>query len=172
MDIYYSTEDKLLKIDRLLDYGNYRKAKLLLTEVLEDQPDNAFAHFSIGWIFHTRLYEYVQAENHYRLAQKFNPALTVVYYDYIRLLNLLQKTTHVRELVEKALQVPGVRPDFCWNELGLACEKSGDYAEAVSCYHKAFVVSTEKYLSDEYQDNLERVKRKIGMQADYIYCFR
>lgn len=168
-NIFYSTEEKLLEIDRLMSDGNYPRVKRMIGEVLDEQPDNAWAHMVMGWLYHWRLMDLQQAEFHFQLAAKFNPLLVEAHVQYILLLNKLNKAELLQAVAEKALRIAGCNEAFVSNQLALSYERNGNFAEAVKWYNKAILSSTDSYESDDYEVNLKRVRKKLELQQAYVY---
>lgn len=169
MDIFFSADEKLLKIYRLASWGNYQKAYRLTSEVLESEPDSAFAHYIMAIIRHYCLFDSRNARRHYELAIRFDPQFAVVYPDYLKLLNELNDSDAVEQLARRALTTSGVCPAFVYNERGLSHEKNGRYEEAIACYTRGMELAVEDDLADGCAKNAERAKKKLLLHSSYVY---
>jgi tetratricopeptide (TPR) repeat protein len=172
MDFYYTLEEKILYATSLLCTREFAKAKLKLEEVLETEPDNGRVHFLIGWIYFTQLSDYKKAERHFHYAVKFAPGHPDVFYSYLRMLNQLNKQEELIRIAEKALIVNGVCKAYVHHQLGLSCEKNGNYSEAFRNFKQANLHATDKYDTEEINESLTRIENKLLEKEMFVYIIK
>ncbi len=172
MNVYYSVEEKLLQADMLMHARRYLKAHRLFKEVLEDEPDNAFAHFGIAFIMRYMLHDNKTAEQHFRYAVLFNPQFADTYPEYLRYLLTVNKYAELFELAEKALAVPGVSPVLVHTVCGNAKEQCGLFREAIVYYKLAARKATDEYEYSDLLSDIKRVKQKVEKENAVNYIFQ
>lgn len=172
MEFYYTLEEKILYATSLLCTREFAKAKLKLEEILETEPDNGRVHFLIGWIYFTQLSDYKRAERHFQYAVKFAPNHPDVFYSYLRMLNFLEKSEELFRVSEKALTVNGVCKSFIHQQLGLSCEKKGNYSEAIRNFKLAVIHATDNFDLEEYNESIQRVENKLLSKEQFVYMIK
>ena len=162
-------DEYILKAQGYLDELEFIKAKRLLLELLEQAPDNGQAHSLLGWIYGCQLEEFELAEKHLQTAIRYAPRLASAYYNYLSLLGSLGRYHAVIKLTRKIEGVPSVRQDWNLAYRAKAYEMLGSYSEAVSNYKRSIVQASSQKLISFCDEGLERVNRKINLEAEGGY---
>lgn len=170
MNVFYSTEEKILKADTLLYSGRFIKAQRLYKEILEEEPACAQAHYGTALIMRYLLSDFKMAEEHFRLALHFDPLYAAACEEYLKFLLHVKKYTRLHELALQALAVPGIKRAFVFTLQGKANEEAGDFAEALNHYEKAARCCTDEYDYYDLNSDISRVKDKLkkGKTVNYI----
>jgi|SRR6185436_12589495 len=172
MEFYYNLEEKILEADSLMCQREFAKAKLKLEEILETEPDNGMVHYMMGWIYNTQLCNYKKAERHFNYAVKFSPDHPDVFYSYLPLLNKMERTNELIRIAALALIVKGVSKAFVYNQLGLSCEKTGNYSDAIRNFKQATVHATDNQDTEEYNESIQRNQSKLLAKEKFVYVFK
>lgn len=157
---YTLADDYILRIDDLLNDGDFVGAKKLLEEILEIEPDLGRAHNTLGWIYFQKLDKYKLAEYHFKLAIKFDPELPFSYRNYIFLLSYLNRYEELVDLVNAYIDVPGLEKDVLYGEQGLALEYLGRYEAARSAFTLARKYATKEERIAAIKSSLARIEEK------------
>ncbi len=91
-EVNFDLEEQFLMADGLISENRLSEAAKLLENILLDAPDFGKAHNHMGWLFETKFKNLQRAEEHYRLALKFNP------HNYT---NLMPKNTSRQSAVKR-----------------------------------------------------------------------
>lgn len=153
---YFETEEKFLRADRLINDGKISEAAHMLEEILSEAPDFGKAHNHMGWLYETKFKNYVKAEEYYKLALKFAPEYTAVYYNYAYLLSTLRKFDELQQLLDKAITVAGINFGTIYNEYAIMNELQGNYNDAVH-YYKLYIRNI--FDSKNIESAAESIKR-------------
>lgn len=143
--------------------GNYTEALRLYFEVLNEEPDCAPAHNSIGWIYKTQFDDYPKAERHYHAAISANPMYPHAYWSLTYLLTDLERFAEVEQLMKRCEQIPSVDKSMIQQRLGIIAELKGDFQQAVNCYKKSLLLTISDERVDEMRKNIERCEYKISL---------
>jgi tetratricopeptide (TPR) repeat protein len=170
MNIYYTIDERYLKAIEKLNYGNIPKAKLLLEEILEEEPGYGKAHFHLGCIYYEYLVEYPLAVKHMELALQFEPEFPDVYHRYLWMLNELGCHEKLVSLAQKALHVRGICKACVYLELGNSHEKNRNWALALESYQEAYLQALSEYDLNRSKNGAERVteKRRALQKWNYV----
>lgn len=169
MNIYYTIEEKYLKAEQKLNWGNTPKAKLLLEEILENEPAYGKAHYLLACIYYFDLAEYDLAKRHFDLAIKFSPNFPKTYYRYMTMLTDLGLKKHLLNLAEEAIKVNGI----CKAEVnfyqGQIYEKEKDWNKAIQFYREAYQNSICEDDLLRFEKDIDRVDKKINSLKKWKY---
>jgi Tfp pilus assembly protein PilF len=150
----FDNADLLIKENRIADAIN------VLNDVLAEAPDFGKAHNHLGWIYETKHKDLAKAEEHYRLAIKFKPDYTAVYYNYAILLSTLRRYDELDALLKKAELCPGINRATLANEYGIMYESMGKYDEAISAYKNYIALLFDEKMIDTAAASIQRCKKK------------
>lgn len=153
-------EEYFLAAERLFREEEFVKGKEVLEEILDILPGSAKAHQLLGWVYYLKLSDPARAEHHLEQALNADPAYAPSYASYVFLLNDLNKEDKMREVIDKGMQVKGVKRSLMHNELGRLEEKKGDYAKAVENYRLALQHAMGKEEAALYRANILRAQGK------------
>lgn len=169
-DLLLYTEEYILKAKEHIDSWDYIKAKRLLMELLEEQPDNGRAHQLLGWIYASQLNQYDMAEIHFKMAMQFDPYHASTYSDYIYLLKMTGRYQEMIKFAEKAQKTEGVNHAYILRYKAEALEMLHDYKASVDTYNRAIINALDEELINSCEQGIERIAKKIKVkeQMDYI----
>ena len=159
-EVNFDLEEKFLKADALIAENKLSEAAKLLENILLDAPDFGKAHNHMGWLFETKFKNLHRAEEHYRLALKFNPDYTAAYYNYAYLLSSLRKFDELEKLLKECISVPGISYATIYNEYGLMREMQGEIDDAIH-YFRLHIKNSFDFKSIETaSESIKRCERK------------
>jgi tetratricopeptide (TPR) repeat protein len=144
--------DLLDEARRDIDKGEFEAAIPPLQKVIADQPDFAYAHFQLAYVY-TALKKTEEARSEYERTIALDPKMTEAYLDLGILLLDKDPAAAVAPLTKAAALLPAQsRPHFL---LGVALERSGDLTAAASAFENAVVLDpldldTLVHLGDAY----------------------
>lgn len=164
-------EELFLKVDDHFSKGEFALGKTVLEEILESEPGYGRAHNHLGWLYYAKFDEFEKAEYHFRLSIKFAATYPAAYMNLTYLLNYLNKHTELIEHIDHALKVEGTIKSTLYNELGKSYEINGKYKEATASYRSAIKYSLNKEEMNSFNENLERIKTKLGLFERKYFFF-
>lgn len=156
----YDLEEKFLAADRLIGDNQLSEAAKMLEEILAEAPDFGKAHNHLGWLFETKFKNLKRAEEHYRLALKFSPDYTAVYYNYCYLLSSLRRFDELEKILDDAIRVPGINYATIYNEYGLLREVQGNFDDAIHYFRLHIQNSFDSKSIETAAESMRRCERK------------
>jgi Flp pilus assembly protein TadD len=144
--------DLLDEARRDIDKNEFEAAIAPLQKVIVDQPDFAYAHFQLAYVY-TALKKTEEARSEYERTIAIDPKMTEAYLDLGILLLGKEPGAAVAPLTKAAALLPAQsRPHFL---LGVALERSGNLAGAATAFENAVVLDpqdmdTLAHLGDAY----------------------
>lgn len=160
---YYEVEEKFQSADRLINEGRISEAAHLLDEILAEAPDFGKAHNHMGWLYETKFKNYPKAEEFYKLALKFSPEYTAVYYNYACLLSTLRKFDELEKLLGVAVTVGGINYATIYNEYGLMYEVQGKFSDAIHHFKLSVQNSYDAKSMESAIESIKRCERKMAV---------
>jgi Flp pilus assembly protein TadD len=134
--------DLLGEAQRDIDKNDFEAAVAPLQKVIADQPDFAYAHFQLAYVY-TALKKADEARSEYERAIAIDPKMTEAYLDLGILLLDKDPAAAVAPLTKAAALLPAQsRPHFL---LGVALERSGNLTEAADAFENAVVLDAQDY---------------------------
>ena len=79
------------------------------------------------------------------------------------MLSTLSKFDELKELLEKALEVPGVDKANVYNEYGIMYEQEGNYEKAMEAYRQCARATLKNDVLNRAKDAIERCKIKAEL---------
>ena len=159
--------DHLTKMEELLDRanldiknGNYDEASNKLEEIIDTDPDFGKAYNHLGYLYEVKFKEYEKGETLYKLCLEKSPLYPAVYYNYAVLLSNLGKWEELKELLDQAMNIPGVTKATILNEYGIMYEQQGELDKAIEYYKKAGLNTLDKNVLNRVKDSIDRCKAK------------
>jgi tetratricopeptide (TPR) repeat protein len=146
--------------DRHIKEGKFADAMQTLESIVAEEPRYGKAHNHLGWLYETRYYNYKKAEEHYKACIENEPEYTPVYLNLAVVLSGQHKWEELTDLLNRALDTPGVDKASCYNEMGIMMELQERYDEAISAYRTAVRMSMRGCKVDQYIDSIGRCKIK------------
>ncbi len=153
-------DDLFFEADALIKEKRITEAISTLEVILVEAPDYGKAYNHLGWIFETQYKDYVKAEDMYRKCLALDPNYTPIYVNFSILLSTLGKYAEQLELLNTALEVPGIDRPNIYNELGICLEMTGRYDDAMEKYKMAARLTLLDANIDTYLNSIERCKKK------------
>jgi Tfp pilus assembly protein PilF len=163
MESNFEIEEKFQVADKLINENKISEAAHLLEEILAEAPDFGKAHNHLGWLYETKFKNYARAEEYYKLALKFSPEYTAVYYNYAYLLSTLRKFDELEKLLEQAIKVPGISYATLYNEYALMYEIQGKYKDAMHYFKLYIQNSYDGKTIDTAAESIKRCERKMAI---------
>ncbi len=159
--------DHLTKLEELLDQSNqdikngkYEEATNKLEEIISIDPNFGKAYNHMGYLYEVKFKDYEKGETLYKLCLEKSPLYPSVYYNYAVLLSTLGKYDELKELLDQAMNVPGITKSTIYNEYAIMYEQQGKLDEAIEHYRKAGLNTLDKGVLDRAKTSIERCKSK------------
>jgi Flp pilus assembly protein TadD len=134
--------DLLGEAQRDIDKNDFEAAVAPLQKVIADQPEFAYAHFQLAYVY-TALKNTGEARSEYERAIAIDPKMTEAYLDLGILLLDKDPAAAVAPLTKAAALLPAQsRPHFL---LGVALERSGNLTGAAEAFENAVVLDPHDY---------------------------
>ncbi len=149
-----------MEADSLIGQSKIGEAQSLLEAIIAEDPSFGRAHNHLGWIYETKLRDYQNAEQHYRMALTFTPDYCPVYYNYAAVLSTQKRWDDLEKLLTDALQVQAINISTIQNEFGIMHELMGKYDLAIASYKEAVRNSLDMKNIDLYKTGITRCKSK------------
>lgn len=159
----YQLEDQLLYADQLIKENKNAEAIEVLEAIIAEAPDFGKAYNHLGFIFETKYQDYTKAEELYKLALKFAPNYTAVYYNYAIVLSTLKKWKELEDLLRQAETIPTINRATIANEYAIMYEMRGLYDEAILKYKEYINYVFDNKQIDNALASIERCERKKEM---------
>ncbi len=159
----YQLEDQFLYADQLIKENKNAEAIEVLEAIIAEAPDFGKAYNHLGFIFETKYQDYTKAEEHYKLALKFAPNYTSVYYNYAIVLSTLKKWQELEALLIQAETIPSINRATIANEYAIMYEMRGMYDEAILKYKEYIYYVFDNKQIDNALSSIERCERKKEM---------
>jgi tetratricopeptide (TPR) repeat protein len=153
-------DDLFFEADTLIKEKKITEAISVLEAILVEAPDYGRAYNHLGWIFETQYRDFIKAEDMYKRCIALDPNYTPIYLNTSILLSTLGKYDEQKDLLAKALTVPGIDKPGMYNEMAIASEMQGQYDEAIENYKTAIRLSLVDANIDTYMASIERCKKK------------
>ncbi|PKA81920.1 tetratricopeptide repeat protein [Ulvibacter sp. MAR_2010_11] len=159
--------DHLTKLEELLDQantdiknGHYDEATNKLEEIIGIDPNFGKAYNHLGYLYEVKFKEYEKGETLYKLCLEKSPMYPAVYYNYSILLSTLGKYDELKELLDQAINIPGITKSTMYNEYAIMYEQQGKLNEAIDYYKKAAMNTLDKSVLERAKGSIERCKMK------------
>ncbi len=159
--------DHLTKLEELLDQANldikegrYDEATNKLEKILDIDPNFGKAYNHLGYLYEVKFKEYEKGETLYKLCLEKSPMYPAVYYNYAILLSTLNKWDELKELLDTAVNIPGITKSTIYNEYGIMYEQQGKLDEAIEHYRKAALSTLDKMVLERAKGSIDRCKMK------------
>ena len=159
--------DHLTKMEELLDQANldikegrYDDATNKLEKIIDMDPNFGKAYNHLGYLYEVKFKEYEKGETLYKLCLEKTPMYPSVYYNYAILLSTLGKYDELKDLLDRAINVPGITKSTILNEYAIMFEQQGKLDEAIDHYRQAGLSTLDKGVLDRAKTSIERCKSK------------
>lgn len=159
--------DHLTKLEEMLDKanadiknGSYEEATNKLEKIIDIDPNFGKAYNHMGYLYEVKFKEYEKGETLYKLCLEKSPMYPAVYYNYAVLLSTLGKYDELKELLDKALNIPGVTKATIYNEYAIMLEQQGKLDEAIEKYRMCGMNTLNQDVLNRAKSSIERCKSK------------
>ena len=155
--------DKFRLADKTIKEGKVGDAVHLLEGIIRETPTFGKAYNHLGWIFETKYQKRPQAEEYYKKALEYAPDYPAVYYNYAVLLSVTHQFEKLAELLNKALELPGINKATIYNEMAIMYEYQQNFSKAIDTYKESIKYVLDTKGIDTRLASIARCKRKIGI---------
>lgn len=159
--------DHLTKLEELLDQanldiknGHYDEATNKLEKILDMDSNFGKAYNHLGYLYEVKFKEYEKGETLYKLCLEKSPMYPAVYYNYSILLSTLGKWDELKELLDTAIDIPGITKSTIYNEYAIMYEQQGKFDEAVDHYRKTALNTLDKAVLERAKGSIDRCNLK------------
>lgn len=159
--------DHLTKLEELLDQANtdiknglYENASNKLEEIINIDPNFGKAYNHLGYLYEVKFKDFEKGETLYKLCLEKTPMYPSVYYNYAILLSTLGKWGELKELLDTAINIPGITKSTIYNEYAIKFEQQGKLDDAIEMYRKVGLNTLDKGVLDRAKSSIERCKAK------------
>lgn len=142
--------------DRDIKDGHFESGFRRLEEILVEDPLFGKAYNHMGWMYEIKFRDYTKAEEFYQKALETAPDYPSIYTNYSILLSTLGKYDKLKELLDKALTVPGIDKSNLYNEYGIMYEQLGEYDKAIDSYRECARKTLNKDTLQRAKDSIQR----------------
>lgn len=163
MDYSYRYDEMFLEADQMISNQQTKEALGLLLQIVEEQPDYGRAHNHLGWMYETKLKDFVKAEEHYNAALHFSPEYPAPWLNYAYFLGNLNRFEELEDHLARCMKVPGVFKGYVYNEYAGMYETQEDFPKAIEYYKMAIKKSFSQKDIEGYEESIERVKKKMEL---------
>ena len=159
--------DHLTKLEELLDQantdiknGNYDEASNKLEKIIDMDPDFGKAYNHLGYLYEVKFKDYEKGETLYKLALEKSPMYTSVYYNYAVCLSTLGKYKELKDLLDTAMNIPGIIKATIYNEYGIMYEQTDELDKAIEHYQLSGRSTLSNDVLTRAKNSIDRCKLK------------
>ena len=159
--------DKIQWIEEYLKYTmevvwleGYERALKLLDKILYEEPGYSRLHNTLGIIYFKHADDLKKAEQHFRLAIRFNPNFAEPYNYLTEVLKQDERHDETIEVCIAGLKSERANKSLLFENLGNAWELKHHYRKAIKSYRKALSHSAELWNCRVLELSIKRCKRK------------
>jgi tetratricopeptide (TPR) repeat protein len=153
-------DDLFFEADALIKEKKITEAISTLEIILVEAPDYGKAYNHLGWIYETQYRDYTKAEDFYKRCIALDPNYSPCYFNLSIALSTLGKHQEQLDLLQQALQVPGIDRASMHNEMAMAFELLCRFDEAIKGYKEAVRYSLIDANITTYMASIERCRTK------------
>ncbi len=139
--------------------GSERALKLL-DKLLYEEPGYGRLHYTLGVIYLRHADEPKEAEQHLRMAIRFNPELAETYTLLAEVLQQDERHDETIDLCTKGLKVKKANKSQLHENVGNAWELKQKYGKAIKSYRQALRHSAELWNCKVLEESIKRCKGK------------
>ena len=159
--------DHLTKLEELLDQANldikdglYDQATDKLEKIIDMDPNFGKAYNHLGYLYEVKFKEYEKGETLYKLCIEKSPMYPSVYYNYAILLSTLGKWDDLKDLLDRAMGIPGITKATIYNEYAIMYEQQGKLDDAIANYKQCALNTLDKNVLNRAKESIDRCKMK------------
>lgn len=159
--------DHLTRLEEMLASANtdiknnlYEKAENTLEEMIKLDPNFGKTYNHLGYLYEAKFKQYEKGETLYKLCLEKSPMYPAIYYNYAVLLSTLQKWDELKEVLDVAVNIPGVTKSSVYNEYAIMYESQGKLDLAIENYRNAGLNTLDQATLDRAKASIARCKSK------------
>lgn len=154
LDEWFYEADQNIKDQR------YADAMQTLEAILAESPTYGKAYNHLGWLYETKYRDLKKAEEYYKKCLEIEPEYAPVYMNLAVVLSGMEKWEELQQLLDRALEMPGVDKSAVYNEYAIMYELQGKYDQAIQQYKNAIRYTLKESNLDNYRNAIRRCKSK------------
>lgn len=159
--------EKIKWLDEYLEHAmevacleGHERALKLLDRLLYEEPGYGKLHQTLGMVYAQYAEDDTLAEQHFRLAIRFNPELADAYRYLAEILKKGERHDETIEVCLKGLDVKKANKSQLLENVGNAWELKKKYRKAIKSYRDALSHSAELWNCRVLEESIKRCKRK------------
>ena len=160
MDHLTRLEEMLASANTDIKNGHYEKAENTLEEIIKIDPNFGKAYNHLGYLYEVKFKEFDKGETLYKMCLEKSPMYPAIYYNYAVLLSTLSKWDELKELLDQAINIPGVTKSTVYNEYAIMYEQQGKLDQAIENYRNAGLNTLDQATLDRAKSSIARCKSK------------
>lgn len=153
-------EEYLEEALRLAWEEGYEPALKLLDRLLFEEPGYGRLHHTLGIIYFNYADDMKKAEQHFRLAIRFDEKFADPYWYLGKVLADDERFDDAIAIYKKGLKAKRAQKSYLLSEVGKACELQKKYKKAIQYYQKAMGYSAELWNCRVLEESIKRCKKK------------
>lgn len=140
--------------------GKYEVASNILEKIIDIDSNFGKAYNHLGYLYEVKFKEFEKGETLYKLCIEKSPMYPAAYYNYAVLLSTLGKYDELNELLDQAINIPGVNKSTMYNEYAIMYEQQGKLDEAIEFYKKCALETLDHNVLNRAKESMDRCKLK------------
>lgn len=166
MQILYDMDEKLIRLQKLVQMGKALKVKRLAEDLLEEEPGLPEAHMALGNMYEFHMQDYARAASCYTMAIHFNDQLAVAWYALMRVQFYISDHMALLHTCERALLITCVYKTIVYKHMALCHEEQLHLKRAQRCYELAQLYAMSDNDVDENKRSVQRIKAKLDIKRE------
>ena len=156
-------EELYLEAEADIRNNSYVEAFRKYETILYEEPGNAPTLNSMGWLYKTQIEDYKKAEKFYQACINSNSLYPHAYINYAVLLTDMERFNELKKHLEKCLTVPTIDKAMIYLRYGIMEELKMNFADAISWYERAILMTLSDEKIKDYQDYINRCRSKLDL---------
>lgn len=153
-------DEYIEEANRLIEYDDHEAALKLLRNILFEEPGYAKLHHVLGSIYFYQLDDAGKAEQHFRLAIRFDPEFAEPYGDLGQLLSDDDRLDEAIHIYALGMTAKKANKTYLHSSTAKAYELKRKYSKAIKHYKEALGHSAELWKCMSLEECIKRCKRK------------
>lgn len=119
-------------------------------------PNFGKAYNHLAYLYEVKFKEFEKGETLYKLCLEKSPMYPPVYYNYAVLLSTLGKYEELKELLDTAINIPGITKSTIYNEYAIMFEQQGKLEQAIEHYKKCALDTLDQSVLERAKGSIDR----------------
>jgi tetratricopeptide (TPR) repeat protein len=153
-------DEYIEEANRLVYNEEHEQALKILNNILFEEPGYARLHHTIGCIYFYQAEETKKAEQHFRLAIRFDPEFAEPYGDLGQLLSDDERLDEAIHIYTQGMNAKKANKTQLLSSTAKAYELKKKYTKAIKHYKEALGHSAELWNCLTLEESIKRCKRK------------